>query len=206
MSVPVNAVLPGRVLYGADGSEAPVMRTALIAIAAAALLAGCGGGTHGTPSAARTTAAPVTPAATASPSPAASPSAPVRRMTKKQAARAYVRIIDPGNALSDAINRDATDAAPFSRYKADARAYIRALRTADRQLRAVRWPRRVQPYIDAMLLTFEPAIIRCNKAGIAAGSTTAASTVADTNQDCLAASDSALPDTIRSMLGLPPRS
>ena len=187
------------------------MRTALIAITAAAALAGCSGGTHGSPSAAHTTAAaPVTSAATASatasPSPAASPSAPVRRMTKKQAARAYVRIIDPGNTLSDAMNRDNTDAAPFSQYKADARAYIKAIRITERQLRAIRWPARVQPYVTAMLLTFEPANIRCVQTGIAAGSNAAAANVNDFNQDCLAASDSTLPDTIRSMLGLPPRS
>jgi len=182
------------------------VRKTVAAIAAAVLLAACsasGPATHrGTP-----TAAAISPSATAtaSPSPAASPSVAAQRMTKKQAARAYVRILDPSNAISDAINRDATDAAPFSRYKADARAYIKAIRAAAGQIRALRWPVRVQPYIDAMLLTFIPANIRCNKAGIAAGSSTAASTVADTNQDCIAATDSTLPDTIRSMLGLPPR-
>jgi hypothetical protein len=64
----------------------------------------------------------------------------------------------------------------------------------------------MQPYIDSMLLTYIPANIRCTKAGIAAGSNAAAATVNDTNQDCLAATDSTIPDTIRSMLGLPPRS
>jgi hypothetical protein len=127
-------------------------------------------------------------------------------MTKKQAARAYVRIFDPSNAAVDQVNRDITDAEPFSKYKADSLAYIKALRAADRQLRAARWPRRVQPYIDSLLLTFEPANIRCTKTGIAAGSRAAANGLAYTNQDCVAASDLTLPDTIRSMLGLPPRS
>lgn len=182
-------------------------RNTAAAIAAAVLLAACsasGPATQtGTPTAAASSPAA---AVTASPSPAASPPVPAKRLTIRQATRAYVRILDPSNVITDAINRDATDAAPFSRYKADARAYIKAIRAAAGQIRALRWPVRVQPYIDAVLLTFIPANIRCNKAGIAAGSNTAASTVADTNQNCLAASDSTLPDTIRSMLGLPPRS
>jgi len=60
----------------------------------------------------------------------------------------------------------------------------------------------VQPYITALLLTFGPY----TEAGIAAGSRAAATTVNDTNQDCLAVTDCTIPDTIRSMLGLPPRS
>ena len=116
-----------------------------------------------------------------------------------------MRILDPSNAIADAISRDYTDAAPFSQYRADALAYVKAVCGADRQLRAVRWPARVQPYITAMLLTFEPAAIRCTRAGAAAGSRAAAASVNDTNPDCQAVNDSTIPDTIRSMLHLPPR-
>jgi len=187
------------------------MRTALIAIAAAAALAGCGGGTHGSSGAAHTTtAAPATPAATASqpttPSPSPSPAGPPKRLTKKQAAAAYVRIVDPWNKITDAINRDYTDAAPFSQYRADARALVRALRGVSREFHALRWPRRVQPYITAMLLTDIPASIRCTRAGARAGGRAAAVNVNDFNQDCQAASAATNADTIRSMLGLPPRS
>ena len=136
----------------------------------------------------------------------ASSSAPAQRLTRKQAARAYVRIVDPWNVTTDAINRDYTDDAPFSQYRADSRALVRALRTAGRQFRAVRWPRRVQPYITSLLLTDIPVDIRCTRAGAAAGSRAAAVTVNDTNQDCQAATDSTTADTIRSMLNLPPRS
>lgn len=183
------------------------MRTALTAIAAAAALVGCSAGSHASPGTAHTTtAAPATPAATASPSPAASPSVPARRLTRKQAAAAYVRIVDPWNKITDAINRDYTDAAPFSQYRADARALVRALRGVSRKFRALRWPRRVQPYITAMLLTDIPASIRCTRAGARAGSRAAAVNVNDFNQDCQAASAATNADTIRSMLGLPPRS
>ena len=182
------------------------MKSTLIAIAAAAALAGCSAGSHASPGTAQTTAAPATRSAAASPSPAASPSVPVRRLTIKQAARAYVRIVGPWNAITDAINRDYTDAAPFSQYRADALALVRALRTAGRQFRAVRWPRRVQPYITSLLLTFMPADIRCTRAGAAAGSRAAAANVNDFNPDCQAAADSTIADTIRSMLNLPPRS
>jgi hypothetical protein len=61
----------------------------------------------------------------------------------------------------------------------------------------------VQPYITAMLTTYSPAETSCVQAGIATGSRAAASGVYDTNQDCLSQANSAIPDTIRSMLNLP---
>jgi hypothetical protein len=174
------------------------------AIAAAAVLAaGCG---H----AAQHVSAPATsPAARAATVPAAAvpatPPAAGPRLTIKQAAAAYVRIIDPANRLAAIAGSDITDAAPFSQYQADARAFIRAIRAGDRQLRAIRWPARVQPYITAMLLTFEPADIRCARAEVASGSSDAASTTGYTDQDCIDAGNSTIPDTIRTMLRLPPR-
>jgi hypothetical protein len=176
--------------------------TAAGGLAAVIALTACGAGS---PAAAPRVTVTTTAQPPAAASPSASPAGPPKRLNRKQAARAYVRIVGPWNALTDAINRDYTDAAPFSQYRADARALVRALRGVSSQFRAVRWPARVQPYVTSMLLTYIPANVRCTKAGIAAGSNSAATTVNDTNQDCLAASDSTIPDTIRSMLGLPPR-
>lgn len=174
------------------------------ALAVAITLAACGGGSHRAAPAVTVTGTPAPAATAATASPSASP-ATMRRLTTKEAAKAYVRIVDPWNVITDAINRDYTDAAPFSQYRADARALVRALRGVSREFRVVRWPARVQPYVTSMLLTYIPANVRCTKAGIAAGSNSAATTVNDTNQDCLAASGSTIPDTIRSMLGLPSR-
>jgi hypothetical protein len=119
---------------------------------------------------------------------------------------AYLPIIDPGNRISDALDRDYTDRAPWSQYVPDTRALVRAVRAEDRRLRAARWPVRVQPYITSMLLTYEPASIRCDQAEAAAGSYNAANTVFYSNQDCISSDANTDPDTIRQMLGLPPRS
>jgi len=117
-----------------------------------------------------------------------------------------VRIVDPGNAISDAIGRDLNDKRPFSQYRADSLALVRETRSEDRQFRAIRWPGRVQSYVDSWLLTYGPSIIRCYQAAAAGGSYAADSQLAYTNQDCIASDTSTIPDSIRSMLGLPPRS
>lgn len=180
------------------------MRSALITVtAAAALLAGCGGGTHQT----ATTPSPHTPAP-ATTSAAATPSPPPvshpAKLTVRQAARAYVRIVDPPNRASDTVNTDSTDNLPFSQVRADILTEIRAWRTAGRQLGAIRWPGRVQPYVTAMRLTFIRAAIRCLGAEAAAGSNSNMSTVSYSNQDCVAVQSNTDADTIRSRLNLPP--
>lgn len=127
------------------------------------------------------------------------------KLTRKQAAAAYVRIIDPSNRTIGAISQDIADVAPFSQYRADSLAYVKGTRLADRKIRALRWPAQVEPYITAMLLTYDPASIRCAQAEAAAGSYAAATAVAGTREDCIAAADSTIAGTIRSMLGLPAR-
>jgi hypothetical protein len=160
-------------------------------------LAACGGsGTHQ----AATTHVYAPAAATTVRS--TTPPSPPALLTIKQAAGAYVRIGDLSNRLSEAINRDYSDAAPFSQYRADALALVKALSAASRKFRALHWPATVQPYITAILLIYVPAFVRCAKAGAEAGSTAAAVTIAGSNQDCTVAADSTIPDRIRLLLGL----
>ena len=59
--------------------------------------------------------------------------------------------------------------------------------------------------MTAMITTYDAPDIRCIRAGIRSGSYTAATSVEATNRDCLAGSNSTLPDTVRSILGLPHR-
>jgi hypothetical protein len=125
-------------------------------------------------------------------------------LTIKQAAAAYLRILGPGNRLGLKWSRDIADHAPFGRLRADLLAYIAAGRLAVQQLRAIRWPPRVQPWITAMTQTFDQAAIRCAEVEAASGSTTAASLIDKTNQDCLASQNGTDPEKVRSMLGLPP--
>jgi hypothetical protein len=181
--------------------------TAALIASAALTAAGCASTAHVTKTAPAASAAPAATqaATTPSPAPTAAPTpAATARMTRKEAAAVYVAIVDPANRANDALDRDWTDRAPWSQYVADSRAYVRAARREERQLAAARWPARVQPYITSMLLTLEPAVIRCVRQQAAAGSYAAADN-ASYSQDCTAANDNTDPDTIRSMLGLPSR-
>jgi hypothetical protein len=175
--------------------------TAAVGGSAAALtLAACGG-----------TSAPATQVAAsasahASNSPSASPSpASTARLTRKQAAAAYVRIVDHANRLQSLADEDVTDRSPFSQYVSDLRAYLAAQRQVDRELAAVRWPAGVQPYVTALLSTYDPATAACFRAEIRAGSYSADDTVFATNSQCQAAQASTLADTVRQGLGLPAR-
>jgi hypothetical protein len=123
-------------------------------LAAVITLAACGSGGHPAATVTRTvTAVPSSPsptAATASPSPSPSSTA---RLTRKQAARLYVRIIDPMNRSQDALQTDGSDNAPWRQFVADVRTDIRNETRAQHQLLAVRWPVRVEPYVRAMVTT-----------------------------------------------------
>jgi hypothetical protein len=125
-------------------------------------------------------------------------------MTRKQARAAYTRIVDKGNRLTDLANNDYTDRVAWSQFVADLRAANAALRKEVRELAAVRWPARIQPYVLAMVATDFPANIACHEAMIKSGSYTGVDTANATNADCRAASASTTPDTIRDRLGLPP--
>jgi hypothetical protein len=183
--------------------------TIAAAIACVALSeAGCGGGGTqaghtATATTASATATAVSPAPT-SPSPIPSQAATV--LTISQARAIYQRIVDPGNRATDAVNTDSTDAAPLSQFRADVARVIAADRTFAHQLRACRWPARVQPYISAMLLTDLPDTIACYTAIERAPSYGDAQVVNETNQSCIASSGSNNADQVWALLGLPARS
>jgi hypothetical protein len=64
--------------------------------------------------------------------------------------------VDSLNRVVAAENTDIQDGAPFSQVRADELAYAAAMRTAARQLQAIRWPARIQPFITATLLHLCP--------------------------------------------------
>jgi hypothetical protein len=119
----------------------------------------------------------------------------------KQAELAYTRIVGPGNALATKLGNAASGTAPFSQFRADALAYTKELGAEMGKLRAARWPVTVQSHIDALIKTTYPADIGCLQAVAAAGSTTAAQTVSNSNKDCQVADNSSIPTTLQSLLG-----
>jgi hypothetical protein len=186
-----------------------MMRQRVLAFIVATLTAGLALVACGSPRPAPVPTASPSASATASPaaSPVATPSAsPAARLTMKQGRAPYIRIVDPLNRVAATANTDVQDGAPFSQVRADELAYAVAVRTAARQLRAIRWPAHVQPFITAMLLTYVPANIRCAREEAAAGSMAAANNVAATSQDCITEQDTSIPDEIRARFGLPPLS
>jgi hypothetical protein len=169
-------------------------RLTLAALAAVtiALAAGCSA-TGQTPGKQSSTTLPATPGHTAN--------ALARRLTMAQARAAYNRIARPFNAAVAVVNRDVASGAPWSRFRADTLAVVRADRAWARRMRAELWPPRVQRYVTAMLRTDIPAEIRCDRAMAAAGSLQAATTVFNSRPDCK--DHTTNEDSIRKMLHLP---
>jgi hypothetical protein len=124
-----------------------------------------------------------------------------RRLTMAQARAAYMRISRPFNAAVAAVNRDVASGVPWSRFRADTIAVVRADRAWARRMRAEPWPPGVQRYVTAMLRTDIPAEIRCDRAMAAAGSLQAATTAFNSRPDCQ--DHTANEDKIRKMLHLP---
>ncbi len=191
------------------------IRNAAAAVAAAALLAACSSGSHGShaaasaPSAAaasRSAAAGTSgsPGSGASGSPAVtSPagSTAAGPLTMKQAERAYVRIVGPGNVLFSKLSKTASGSASFSEFRTEALAYVGELRAEIGKFRAVRWPATVQSRISTMISTTFAADIGCLQAQAAAGSFTGVESVSNSNQNCAAAENSSIPTTLPSLLG-----
>jgi hypothetical protein len=152
---------------------------------------------------------PAAPASARSSTPAASPApapaspTPAARLTKADAARAYVRIVDPGNALVDDLNRAEADAAPIADGRAILRRAVTELHREAGQLLALRWPKRAQPYITVLATVDLPTEIACAHAEAHAASWDALDTIDATNQDCTTDAASTTPATIRERLGLP---
>jgi hypothetical protein len=138
------------------------------------------------------------------PFPTAAPTTPsvAQRPTISQAGAAYLRIAAPVNRAAAAVNTDVAYGVPFALTRADDIAYIAALRKSVSQLRAIRWPARVQGYVAAMLLTY-PASIACAQAVASAGSNSAATDVLSTNQACAESQNASDPHEIRMLLHLP---
>ena len=114
-----------------------------------------------------------------------------------------MKIVDHANRIDANVNTDYSDDAPFAQFRADTLAEVRAIRVVSRKLLAVTWPPKVEPWVRAMVTTYNVAWAACVEAEAAAGNYTGASTVYDTNASCQAISSQADPDEIRSLLGLP---
>lgn len=122
-------------------------------------------------------------------------------LTMKQAERAYVRIVGPGNVLFSKLSKTASGSASFSEFRTEALAYVGELRAEIGKFRAVRWPATVQSRINTMISTTFAADIGCLQAQAAAGSFTGVESVSNSNQNCAAAENSSIPITLPSLLG-----
>jgi len=187
---------------------------AVAALAGALTLTACSGTTPPqpgpisfSPGATPLTLSPA-PAISASPGTGATtiPTTPVPapRPTISQASAAYLRIAAPVNRAAAAVNADLVYGVPFALLRGDALAYMAALRKSVSQLRAIRWPARVQGYVTAMLLTYDPASIACAKAVASAGSNRGATAVLNTNPACVRSRNAGDSREIRVLLRLPP--
>lgn len=172
--------------------------TAVTVTAASILAAGCSGTESPSaavqPEATVTTGAPHNTSAAAAPVPA--------RLTMAQARAEYNKISVPFNVAVAVVNNDAHVGVTWSKFKADVLTVVAANKTWERKIGAVRWPLRVQPYVNAMLKTEVPAEIQCDQAMAAAGSLQGAANVFSDDHSCRDSTVNA--DKIRKILNLPP--
>lgn len=161
-----------------------------VVVAVGTLTAGCA--SAGSPASAVQLKAPVTVRAAASPA----------RLTMAAARTAYRRISVPFNAAVKVVNADARNGTTWRKFKTDVLAAVAANKIWERRIRAQRWPRKIQRYIDAMLATEVPAEIHCDQAMAAAGSLQGAAGVFSSHSACRDSTKNA--DTIRKLLHLPP--
>jgi hypothetical protein len=164
--------------------------TAVVVTAAGILTAGCA--SAGSSATAVQLQGPVKVRAAASPA----------LLTMAQARTEYSKISAPFNAAVAVVNTDARNGTTWPKFKSDVLAAVAANKTWERRIRAERWPRKIQPYVDAMLKTEVPAEISCNQAMAAAGSLQGAADVFSGDHACRDGAKNA--DTIRQMLNLPP--
>lgn len=180
------------------GSGVLVNLAALTMTAASVLTAGCS--SSGSPSTAAQPEATVS-AGTSHSTPAPTASTPAR-LTIAQARTAYRKISAPYNAAVATLNRDAHEGTTWSKFKADVLAVAAQDRIWKRKVQAVRWPRRVQPYVNVLVKTGVPAEIRCDRAMAAAGTLQGAATVFSDDSACKSTAPTA--DKIRKILNLSP--
>ena len=163
--------------------------TAVVVTAAGFLTAGCA--SAGSSSSAVQLKAPVKVRA-------ASPA----RLTMAQARTEYGKISAPFNAAVAVVNADARHGTTWPKFKSDVLAAVAANNTWERRIRTEPWPRKIQPYVDAMLKTEVPAEIGCDQAMADAGSLQGAAGVFSGDHACRDSTKNA--DTIRKILNLPP--
>jgi len=163
--------------------------TSVVVAATGLLTAGCAG--VGSSASATQLQAPVAVRAAASPA----------RLTMAQARTAYSEISAPFNAAVAVIDADARNGTTWPKFKTDVLAAVAANKTWEQRIRAERWPRKIQPYVDAMLKTEVPTEISCDQAMAAAGSLQGAADVFSSDSACRDSTKNA--DTIRKILNLP---
>jgi hypothetical protein len=125
-------------------------------------------------------------------------------LTKQEAARVYLRLVGPVNAIADALNLDTRKAAPFSQYLSDTRRLISVLTTFNGELNSYRWPTGVQRYITSLVTTENAAAIACAQAQLSATGYNLVEVIDVTNRQCQAYRNLAptVQDKIRAALGL----
>jgi hypothetical protein len=143
-------------------------------------------------------ASPVSATATS----AAAPTPQGPPLTIKQAGQLFEQIMGPLDQAIGVFQADINNKPPFSRFRADGRAAIAAVRVSERQLAAANWPAQVQPDIVTMLTTYEPAEIACVQAQISTGSYTAALNVGITNVQCGESNQDQTASAIRAILNI----
>jgi preprotein translocase subunit SecE len=185
------------------------IRNTAAAVAAAALLAACSSGPHGShtpasaPPASTASQSPAagasgTPGSGASGSPAGTPPGATSAgpLTMKEAGLAYRRIVGPGSTIAGKLSSTASGTAPFSAFRTEALIYARELRAEIGKFQAVRWPARVQSRINTLVTAILPSDIRCLQAQAASGSFTGVQSVSNSNQNCTVADNSPIPTNL----------
>jgi hypothetical protein len=119
-----------------------------------------------------------------------------------QARTEYSGISVPFNAAVATVNKDARNGTTWNKFRADLLAAVAANKTWEQKIRVVRWPLRIQPYVDTMLKIEVPAEIQCDQEMAAAGSLQGAANVFSDDHACRDNTDNA--DEIRKILNLPP--
>ena len=181
------------------------MRVFIATVLTALLFAGCTSPKADTP-AGDTSSPAVTqspPSATAVVTPSATP-AHLVRLSREQAARLYIQLVEPFNRASDEASLAESYRLRINQFRADGRAYIAGVKAFDRKALAVLWPKNIEPYIEAMVGTDHVAAIRCVRAELRQRTYAGVDSVAKSNSDCHAQANASNATMIRARLGLPP--
>lgn len=103
-----------------------------------------------------------TAASTADPSPTATTTTPLP--LSEQAAKRYLAIVRPYNEALEKLEKAVNTRRPLARQKARAADVAEKLEIEMKQLRATRWPTKVQTHVDDLVATSEKAMKRWRRA------------------------------------------